>query len=150
MRCYFFDTSAIVKRYVAELGSTWVIELMTTSPVPSVIIAQATLVELVSALARRQREGSINPKDFIAQRNSFLYHAKTQYQTIRFTNLVIAQAQRLVGQYPLRAFDAIQLASALTAQARLKNPCIFVGCDQRLLEAAKAENLEVENPQVYV
>jgi predicted nucleic acid-binding protein len=58
MALYFFDSSALVKRYVREQGSVWVRE--TTVSVSGHLIHSSllTVVEIASALARRHREGS--------------------------------------------------------------------------------------------
>ena len=52
---YFFDSSALVKRYAYETGSDWIVALTEPSASHSLYIARITAVELVSALSRRQR-----------------------------------------------------------------------------------------------
>ena len=51
---YFFDSSALVKRYAQETGSEWV--MATTEPQTGHIlyIAWITAVEVVSAITRRR------------------------------------------------------------------------------------------------
>jgi predicted nucleic acid-binding protein len=58
---YFFDSSAIVKRYVNEKGSAWVAE--TTDPAIGayVYVASITGVEVVAAFARKRKGNLINP-----------------------------------------------------------------------------------------
>jgi len=56
---------------------------------------------------------------------------------------VTAEARALLVRHPLRAGDAIQLASCLYLQRELREPVLFVGFDERLLEAARAEGLTV-------
>jgi hypothetical protein len=41
----FFDTSALVKRYLLEIGSAWVVEQCRPNSGNTVFISQATLVE---------------------------------------------------------------------------------------------------------
>jgi predicted nucleic acid-binding protein len=54
----YVDTSALVKRYVAEVGSAWVRRLL-AHPAQYVIYTSAlSQVEVISALQRRVREGS--------------------------------------------------------------------------------------------
>ena len=57
VKAYFFDSSALVKRYVAEIGSTWIESLIDPQTGNRLIIARITWVEVLSALARLQREG---------------------------------------------------------------------------------------------
>jgi len=53
----------------------------------------------------------------------------------------------------LGGYDAVQLATALTANAVLTAanlpPLVFVAADDDLLAAARAEGLSVENPNHY-
>ena len=55
MAVYFFDSSALAKRHVEELGSTWVRSLTRVKAGHTLYIARITSVELTSAITRRQR-----------------------------------------------------------------------------------------------
>jgi len=57
---YFPDTSAAVKRYVQETGSSWIRNL--TNPVAGhfLYVARITDVEMTAAIARRRRLGSLS------------------------------------------------------------------------------------------
>lgn len=63
MTAYFVDSSALVKRYVPETGSAWIQALSAQETGNSLFIARITWVEVLSALARREREGSLTPTD---------------------------------------------------------------------------------------
>jgi len=67
------------------------------------------------------------------------------------SDAVLLEAQRLLETYPLRAGDAIQLASALLANAQLQtanlHALIFLASDARLLTAAMSEGLQTDDPQ---
>ena len=60
MSVFFLDTSALVKRYVAEVGSQTVTEPVSAPHVTSVI-ADITRAEFASALHRRLRDGTVSP-----------------------------------------------------------------------------------------
>jgi uncharacterized protein len=60
---------------------------------------------------------------------------------------VLLLARDLIKRRPLRGFDAIHLASALTLGRELGEPITFVAADARLLDAAKAKKLRVVNPE---
>jgi uncharacterized protein len=49
MTVYFVDSSALVKRYINEIGSTWVLSLFDPVLNNDVLIAAITGVELVAA-----------------------------------------------------------------------------------------------------
>jgi len=69
MSLYYFDTSALVKYYVTEPGSTWVRQLVdqtdadTGQPVNTIFITEISLVEVASALAILNRVGRITRRD---------------------------------------------------------------------------------------
>ena len=60
MAAYFFDSSAIVKRYISETGSGWVTSMSDISTNNRIYIARITAVEVVSAITRRKRGGSLS------------------------------------------------------------------------------------------
>lgn len=49
----FFDSSGLIKRYVAEQGSAWVEQLADPQTGNQLYVAGITLVEMISAVARR-------------------------------------------------------------------------------------------------
>lgn len=55
MTSFFMDTSAIIKRYVAEVGSTWLTALAQPPAGHVIVISRLATVEACSALARLQR-----------------------------------------------------------------------------------------------
>jgi len=52
---YFADSSALVKRYVQETGTSWVRRLTRRSPSTVIHFARITAVEVTSAVARRRK-----------------------------------------------------------------------------------------------
>jgi uncharacterized protein len=103
-------------------------------------------VELHAAIQKRTRLGDIdepNAKQVIAR---FEHHLKTRFVRQMVNDSVLDVATDLVNRYPLRAYDAIQLAGCMklqTASAGAKP--IFVCADRQLLHAAESEKLEVVN-----
>jgi uncharacterized protein len=63
MATYFLDSSAIIKRYVAEQGQVWIAALCNPVQGHELYIAQVTLVEVVAAICRRAREQGITIED---------------------------------------------------------------------------------------
>jgi uncharacterized protein len=80
-------------------------------------------------------------------------HVTTSYTVIGVTVEVVYQAEDLLERYPLRAYDAIQLASALVANRRLSATglpeLLFVSADTRLLNAAIAEGITTDSPDAH-
>ena len=147
---YFLDSSALVKRYVTEKGSAWIRALTAPSARNPLIIARITWVEVLSALARRQREGSLTPGDVAQAVQAFRYDLDMQYQVTELDPALAGAAGELVTKHPLRAYDAVQLASALRVQlglAQAQAPALtFLTADDRLIAVAQAEGLLTDNP----
>ena len=55
MSILFFDSSALVKRYLTEIGSTWVIDQTDPDSSNLIVVAEITRVEVAAALAARHR-----------------------------------------------------------------------------------------------
>lgn len=150
MTVYFFDSSALVKRYVTETGTTWVRSVMPRSTGNIIFISHIAPVEVVSALARRKREGNISPRTFKAAGLFLNRHAIREYELVYLSDPITRRAQELLGIHTLRASDAIQLASALYIQAQIASAhrlsLVFVCSDTRLLNAAAAEGMQVHHP----
>ena len=154
VNAYFLDTSALVKRYVPEIGSDWILSITDPATDNDLAISQITWVEVHSAFARRLRDGSLSAQrfDLIAQkvREDF----ENEYRVIDVDRTLIETATELVIQHPLRAYDSVQLASALRFQSTtlLSQPetrVIFVSADNRLLDIAQSEGLATDNPNNY-
>ena len=150
MTAYFLDSSALVKRYISETGSAWVQQITDPQTGNLLFIARITWVEVLSAFARRQREGSLTSADVAQVKNEFRSDLNTQYQVIELDVTVAERAGQLVEQYPLRAYDAVQLASVLllqpafaTTQSTLP---IFLSADNRLSTVAIGLGLLFDNP----
>ncbi len=152
MTSYYFDTSALTKRYVEEGGSDWIRAVTSKETETLFITSRLTTVELVSALMRRQRERSVSQAAIMTVLRAFDEHSSTDYDFVELNGAVVQVARDVLGRHPLRAYDAIHLASALVANdiltsARL-SPLVFVCSDSRLNQAALAEGLTVQNPAV--
>jgi uncharacterized protein len=145
----FADTSAIAKRYIHELGSDWVEQWSEPSESTIIVISHITPVEMFSLLSRRQREGSILPGAQFQLENDFLIHVQNQYLSVPIDDSVLDAAMVLTNKHPLRALDAIQLASALAAIKTLDTPLTFITADNNLLAAATAEGLATDDPTAH-
>ena len=77
-------------------------------------------------------------------------HSSREYEVVGLTDQVVKRAQDLLERQALRAFDAIQLASALESNDRLLaarlSPVTFASADARLLQAARDEGLMTMDP----
>lgn len=147
---YFLDSSALLKRYIPETGTNWIQSLTAESADNLLIVAQITWVEIMSAFARRQREGSLSANEASQIKQVFRYHFNTQYRKVELLPTVTEIAGQLVNRHPLRAYDAVQLASALCILPEISQldtaTFTFLTADNRLIAVAQAENLKSDNP----
>ncbi len=154
MAIYYFDTSALLKRYVDEPGSNWIRQLCTASDadgerVHILLVGNITTVEVAAALSILERR-KIVPKG-IAERayRKFVADLPTEYQITEINSSLLSVAAELALHHPLKANDAVQLALALAAQKILQESdleLILLSGDAQLLQAARKEYLASDNP----
>ena len=63
---YCFDSSAVVKRYAPERGSTWVKSIVQPIAGNAVYLAQISVVEIAAALSRKVRTHEFRREDYEA------------------------------------------------------------------------------------
>lgn len=151
MSDYYFDASALVKRYADEIGSTWVRQMTDPGAQHTILLAEITLAEVSAALAAKQRApGGITPEQRDRILSRFLQDCAEHFVLLPVDRLVIDRAVELTQRHRLRGYDAVQLATALVTTETLHeqnvSAPIFVAADRDLLTAAAAEHLSVENP----
>ncbi len=136
----YWDASALVPLFVVEPGSesvrTWL------SEDDRIITWVWTRTEIVSAIERRTREGSLSRR----QRRNVLERFNAfadSWDEVTDVLAVRARANALLGRHPLRAADAGHLGAALLVKEHLSHPLTFVCLDRRLSSAAKSESLRV-------
>lgn len=149
MSVFFVDTSALAKRYISEKGSNWVKSWIVPAMGHDIIIAHLTLVEMVSILARRQRDGLLTKTIAHTIQTQFMLHAAHQYQVIQMNRHTRQIAQQLLIKYPLRTLDAIQLACTLYTHQLISQSITFVSGDKKLLTIAAQEGFTTEDPNTH-
>jgi uncharacterized protein len=155
MNSYFFDSSALVKRYLTETGSDWVYSNTDLKTGHTVTVVEITVVEIAAALAARHRAPKgISRRERDAAVNLLANHFETEYQLVPVNQLILDKAVALTQTHKLRGYDAVQLAAALAAnQAFLRAglaTLTFVAADRDLLAAAQQEGLEIKNPNDHL
>ena len=136
----YWDASALVPLVVAEPNSgvarTWL------SEDDQIVTWTGTRTEIVSAVERRAREGSLSRP----QRREVLRRFEVfagSWDEVTDVLSVRSRANALLARHPLRAADAGQLGAALLIQERLAGVLTFVCLDHRLSSAAELESLRV-------
>ena len=133
----YFDASALAKRYVEEPESPVVRRLLGEC---LVCTSRLSEVEVASALVRRARDGSLSP----AERDralSALSEDMRSFYVVELFPEIARVARGLLLRHPLRASDAVQLASSTHVRESAEEDVFFVAFDGRLNEAAVGEGL---------
>lgn len=150
MTTYYVDSSALIKRYVDETGSDWLRATLGVQPSPAVIVVHLVTVEMTSAFTRRLREGVLTPEEYACVQDAVQADCLYEYEMVMAAGQVLDRASRLLEQHPLRAYDAVHLATAIITNQQLltheQPPLTFLCADDRLNRAAEAEWLAVDNP----
>lgn len=151
MAAYFFDSSAVVKRYVEEVGTNWVLEVLNPEQRNLIYLARITGAEVVAALARKCRTGELSDADLAKVVRQFRRDWKVRYRIVEITSHIIDRAMTLAEEESLRGYDAVQLAVALEvrslAQQKSGSEICFVSADSALNDIATKKGMGVENPQ---
>jgi uncharacterized protein len=149
----FFDSSSLVKRFAKETGTNWIFSLVRPSAKNRLYLARITGVEVIAALTKRMRVGSLTSTAANKAVARFEREFANRYLLIEVSPQIIKRAMTLAKNHTLRGYDAVQLASALQAnQNRLAvggTPLTFISADNHLNTAAISEGLIIDNPNSY-
>ncbi len=150
MAAYFFDTSALVKRYATETGTAWVTALLDPAARNHVFVARITGAEMISAIMRKKRELKISAADATAIAALFRADFARRFRAVEVTSALVDSAMSLAEAHALRGYDAVQLAAALHTQRRREvrslPPLSLITADKDLLIAGAAEGLTTDDP----
>jgi predicted nucleic acid-binding protein len=89
---YFCDSSAIVKCYVQEQGSAWMVALLDAAAMHHLYLARITGVEVIAAMRRRARLGDIVATDVAATLAQFRQDFAGLYRMIEITPALVTRA----------------------------------------------------------
>ena len=137
MAIVYLDTSALVKLCVDEPGSALAVALWDGADL--VVTSRLADAEVRAVLAAGRRAGRLDEVT-AAEALAAWERLWPGLHVLELRESVTASAAVLVGRHPLRAADALHLASAL----ELRSPDLVVAAwDEHLAAAARAEGLLV-------
>ena len=139
----FWDSSALLPLAVRQLPFTTRCRRAFRRDVPRAV-AFLVRVECRSAVERLAREGALND---VARRRSLAKIDKllAAFDIVAFSADVETHALTLLGRYPLRSLDALQLGCALSLCPRGDGAPRgeLVCCDRKLAEAAVGQGFSL-------
>jgi predicted nucleic acid-binding protein len=144
---YYLDTSAVVKLYIREPGTERILRIASRQADNRIAVLSLTSVEFRSAIRKRERSGDLDQDGAAGTLAKFEHHLEARFLRQTVNDSVVDTALGLIDRYPLRAYDALQLAGCLSLQsiAGGDGP-IFVCADRTLLAAAQSEGLSTIDP----
>lgn len=136
----FWDSSALVPLVCREPQSARCRAWLRGDPV--ILVWALTAAEIVSAIARKRREGHLDRRIFVAAK-SRLARLEGAWSEVTHSDAVRGRARRLLETHPLSAADALQLGAALVAVEENSSRIELVTFDTRLADAAEREGFVV-------
>ena len=140
----FWDSSAVVPLLVHEAATPFFSAVYASDP--RMTVWWGTAVECGSALARYERDSRSGASRAVAEGFRRLEEAAARWNEITASVSVKETSLVLLRRHPLRAADALQLASAMVAREEKNTGWAFVCADKVLVQAASREGFEVLAP----
>jgi predicted nucleic acid-binding protein len=132
----YLDASALAKLYIPEPESESLEACLRGRR--DLLISELTITEVISALARRRREGELSATQLFLVRDAVLAAGAGSFRRLDMSPAVHREAEQLllgIASVALRALDALHIALALsgsakriaTFDARLRAAALHVG-----------------------
>lgn len=134
----YLDASALVKRYIAEPGTSEVAAAIAEAD--AVGTSLITRAEVAAALSEAVRVQTL-PKQAATSALQVFRSEWPNLVRVQATEMVIARADTLAWQLGLRGYDAVHLASALLWQESLNRSVAMAVFDLDLWQAAEERGL---------
>jgi len=136
----FWDSSAIVGLLVREEASERLTKLWHHDD--NLVVWWGTETECLSALARREREGSLS-REQVRTAESILRQILGRACEVLPSPEIRHHSRRLLMTHPLRAGDALQLAAAVLFADSEVQKLPFLTMDKNLVACAEKEGFSV-------
>ncbi|WP_458210745.1 type II toxin-antitoxin system VapC family toxin [Haladaptatus sp. NG-SE-30] len=144
MPSYFFDTSALVKRYYDEQG-TDVVDTIIEPAENNILITSLAVIETVSAFRRKQNRDSISREEVDSLLAAFFDEALADFQIVPLDEQLFDYAFELILEDDLRTLDSLQLSAARALATNVED-LTFVCADKKLVDVAQSKELPAINP----
>lgn len=153
MNHFYFDGSALGKRYAAEVGTALVNHLFASVPQDRMMALLSGAGEVISILVRRKNAGALSPTAYgqavTELPNEVINSADFQLKSVE--DSLVHTSFAFIEKHSLNATDTIVLRSALDVASVLRNASddlVLVASDMRLIRAAQLEGLVTFNPEL--
>lgn len=150
----YLDTSALVKRYSSEKGSTAVVARFDRGE--KIFTSRLTFAEVHASLGRKFRLGELTERDLAKLRDEFYSDWLFSLSVLDLDVGTLSALPRLVEEYDLKAGDAVHLSSAFWLRDTIRLRRVRGGfeesvefgvADKQLAKIAETCGLQVFNPE---
>jgi predicted nucleic acid-binding protein len=150
MATFFLDSNVIIKYYFTEPGSSWVRRFINDSE-HACLISEISIPEVAAALSQLQRHKRVG-KAFVGATYERFHDDMRQGLFLRYhlNSSMLEHAATLALVHLLKGYDAVQVASAVSAQHSLALNITFVSGDKQALVAAGGVGLLIDDPFDHV
>ena len=136
----FWDASAILPLLITEASTRYLQALAARDP--DMLVWWGSEVECASALARLERDATLQPQAAALSFNR-LKQLAAGWHEVEPSDIIRETPTRLLRVHPLRAADALQLAAAFIAAEQRPSSLELITLDDRLASAAQKEGFAV-------
>jgi len=150
---FYFDASALAKRYTDEVGSDKIDFFFDNVPLERLLCLTLGAIEVFWICVRKRNDSRITSHQF-ERATTHLRHEvinnQLGFKTIMVPDSLVWDSIRLIETHSLNSVDAMVLRSALDMAMELRSTgdtLVLVASDQRLLRAARTEGLQIFNPE---
>ena len=154
MHYFYFDASALTKRYTEEIGSDKIDFLFASVPLRRLLCLTIGAAEVFWIFVRKKNDSRITTiqfdRAFTLLRREVI-NTQSDFREISVPDSLVWGSMRLIETHSLNSVDAMVLRSALDVATELRSigdTLVLVASDQRLLRAARAEGLQIFNPEI--
>ena len=154
MYYFYFDASALAKRYIEEVGSDKIDFLFENVPLWRLLCLTIGAAEVFWICIRQKNDGRITVNQFTQATRHLeneIINNQSNFRKISVPDSLVWDSMDLIEIHSLNSVDAMVLRSALDTATGLRSTgdrLVLVASDQRLLRAAHAEGLQVFNPEL--
>ena len=146
----FLDTSALVKAYLTEPGSTTVREIFRRFK-GELCLSDHVALEALATFAYKLRDGKLTRSSYKRARADFSKDYEREFLLLEVTDGVLETAMRLAHDHRklgVGTVDLIHVATALHLHSEQAPPAITVACADRSMRLlASAAGFQVFDPE---
>ena len=154
MYYFYFDASALAKRYTEEIGSDTIDSFFENAPLERLSCLTIGAIEVFWICIRKRNDGRLTNHQFeisVTLLRREVINRQSDFRTISAPDSLVWNSMDLIETHSLNSVDAMVLRSALDLATELRSTddkLVLVASDQRLLRAARAEGLQTFNPEL--